>query len=239
MVSFEWKKVNSTVSIIETKKKFFDSYYYNIKYFCPGGRIIHNDENLDLFQITKAIEDRLEIRRHYNYGGSWRAAKERINQIDPVQLLDMHTIKKRYGNSVRLRVEEPYVTIYSADEPMLFEISNQLKSWAHHLIRVSRPKDDAHKALLDNGVIIAKKDIGYKYKFVCKDGVCTNKSSLGSYLHQLGDQVKVSKAVNHMLCRDGNFIWGVWFYANDPNIANMLNIIEPNFVSNIHEVVVT
>lgn len=239
MVSSEWKKVNSTVSIVETKKKFFDAYYYNIKYFCPGGRIIHSDENLDLFQITKAIDIRLEMRRHYNYGGSWRAARERVNQIDPIQLLDLHSIKKRYNESIRLRVEEPYVTIYSDNESTLFDISDQLKKWSHHLICVSRPKDDSHRVLLDSGVILRKKDIGYKYKFICKDGACINKSSISSYLQQLGEQVKVSRAVTRMLCKDGNFIWGVWFYANDPNIANMLNIIEPNFVSNIHEVVVT
>lgn len=239
MDSLEWKRLNSKVSIIETKKKFFNSYYYNLKYFCPGGRIISNHPEMDLFEITNAIEHRHEMNRHYNYGGSWRVARERLNEIDPLQLADMIAIKKHYAGVVRFRIEEPYVTLYAADESVLYEIAQkQLKQWMHHISAVSRPSIEGLKPLLDEGVIIVKTYIGYKYKFVCKDGNCVNRSAIYSYLQQLGDQVKVSKAVWRMLNRDSSFIWGVWFYADDPNIANMLNIIEPNFVSNIHEVVV-
>lgn len=239
MVSLEWKKLNSNVSILETKKKFFNNYYYNIKYFCPGGRIISNSIDMDLFDITNAIEQRHEMHRHYNYGGSWRVARERLNDIDPLQLSDMVAIKKQYATAIRFRVEEPYVTLYAADEAVLYGIAEQqLKRWTHNIFSVSKPLSEDIKTLLDSGAVVAKTDVGYKYKFVCKDGSCSNKQSIHSYLQQLGDQVKVSGAVWRMLGKDTGFIWGVWFYANDPNIANILNIIEPNFVSNIHEVVV-
>lgn len=239
MDSSEWKRLNSKVSIAETKKKFFNSYYYSLKYFCPGGRIIVNQPDMDLFGINNAIEHRHEMNRHYNYWGSWRVSRERLNDIDPLQLSDMSTIKKHYANVIRFRVEEPYVTLYASDEAVLYEIAQRhLKRWTHHISAVSRPNRDDLKNLLDEGVILVKTDIGYKYKFICKDGSCANKSSIHGYLQQLGDQVKVSKAVWRMLSKDTPFIWGVWFYGDDPNIANMLNIIEPNFVSNIHEVVV-
>jgi hypothetical protein len=239
MALFEWKKLNSNVSIIETKKKFFNSYYYNLKYFCPGGRIILNNPDMDMFKITDAIEHRREMNRHYNYGGSWRVTRERLKDIDPLQLADMNTIKKNYASVVKFRVEEPYVTLYAADEAVLFEIAQRhLKLWTHHISSVSKPVNENLKNLLDSGAIIVKTDVGFKYKFVCKDGTYYNKSSINTYLQQLGDQVKVSEAVWRMLGKDTTFAWGVWFYANDPSIANMLNIIEPNFVSNIHEVVV-
>jgi hypothetical protein len=238
MVLLEWKKLNPKVSIVETKKKFFNSYYYNIKYFSPGGRIILTSLDLDVQQINLAVSHRIKVNIDYNYGGSWRVSKERTSEINCDRLFDLYTVRKQYSSTVRFRVEEPYITIYGTDESELYEIAqHQLKRWTPELLQVTRPRNEKYKELLDQGAVLVKSDIGYQYKFICKDGVCSNKKSIGLYLEQLGDQVKVSRSVQHMLSKNNHFIWGVWFYAKDPSIANMLNIIEPNLISNIHEVV--
>lgn len=232
-------KLNSKISFVETRKKFFNAYYYNIKYFCPGGRIILNDLNLDLAVISDAINFRQELNRSYNYGGSWRVGKERIKDINPEQLLDMSAVKKHYLDNVRMRIEEPYISLY-ADDKILYEIAvDKLKKWTHNIISVSRPKTEEAKHFLDAGSILMKTDIGYRYKFVCKEGACPNKNSIYTYLKQLGNQVQVSPAVWNMLSKQTPFTWGIWFYTNDASLANILNIIEPNFVTNIHQVVVT
>lgn len=231
-------KLNSKISFFETRKKFFNTYYYKITYFCPGGRIITRPQDMDLNEICEAILVRNQLNRNYNYGGSWRAVKERTKEINPYQLLDMVLVKKQYAELIRIRIEEPYLSFY-ADEKILYEIATAgLKKWTDSMVSVSRPISEEVKQFLDAGSILMKTDIGYDYKFVCKDGACTNKASINTYLAQLGDQVKVSAAVRSMLSKQTPFTWGIWFYANDPNLANMLNIIEPNFVTNIHKLVI-
>ena len=235
----EWKKLNSKISFVETKKKFFKEYYYNIKYNCPGGRIILSHPDGDEFRIADAIDVRHQRHRLYNYGGSWRANKEQINKINVPQLVSFNAVRKQYIDQIKMRVEEPYITFYTATEDLLFKIASQhLKAWDADIVSISRPTNDYVKTLLDAGSIVAKSDNGYRYKFICKDGLCTNKDSICAYLENLEDQVKVSRAVKNMLEKDNKFIWGAWFYANDIQLANMLNIIEPNFITNIHEVVV-
>lgn len=233
---FDWKKLNSNIQLLDTKKQFFNQYYYNVKYFCPGGRIILHNQNVDL---DEAIELRLQIdQRIRNYGGSWRPQSEQNNKkISAEQLADFRDmINSRPG--LKARVEEPSITFYSASEAALVEIVQQLSAYAHHIVSVTRPTGPQVIEHLETGAILIKKDVGYKYKVLCKESVCRNKAAVYNYLTSIGDQVKMSPSVRKNLSRGGDYVWGVWFYTNDADIASMLNIIEPNFVSNIHKLVV-
>lgn len=235
MVLFEWKKLNSNIQLLDTKKKFFNQYYYNVKYFCPGGRIILHNQNVDL---AKAIEIRHQAdQRIHNYGGSWRPRNDNAKKISIEQLSAVRDmIDSRPG--LKVRVEEPSITFYSANEAVLVEIAEQLSAYAHHIISVTRPASSHVIDYLESGAILIKKDIGYQYKVFCKESMCRNKVAVYNYLTSIGDQVKMSPSVQKNLSRSGDYVWGVWFYTNEPNIASMLNIIEPNFVSNIHRLVV-
>lgn len=233
---FDWKKLNSNIQLLDTKKKFFNQYYYNVKYFCPGGRIILHDQNLDL---VEAIEIRHQAdQRIRNYGGSWRPRYNEINrQISAEQLSDVRDmINSRPG--LKVRVEEPNITFYADNETTLVEITQQLSAYSHHIVSVTRPAGAQVVEHLEAGAILIKKDIGYQYKVFCKESMCHNKAAVYNYLVSIGDLVKITPGVRKNLSRGGDYVWGVWFYTNEPNIASMLNIIEPNFVSNIHKLVV-
>jgi hypothetical protein len=232
MDTFDWTKFNHKVVIKSTKKRMFGRFYYTVKYFCPGGRIIHTDGD-----IPTAIEERKMLHRHFNYGGSWRATRERLDEIDSAQLEAFKAIKDQYQDQIRLRVEEPYVTFYAETEEKLVELANTLKDWRKNISTVTRTTA-AEKEILDRNCIIARTDPGYKYKIVLRDGTFKNKASLCGYLEQIKDQVRISDGVWRNLEKPYPFIWGAWIYANDPDIATMLNIIEAGIVSNIHEVVV-
>lgn len=237
MDSFDWKKLNSNVQVDDTKKKYYGKYYCSLKYFCPGGRIIFHT-NLSECSLTDAVAQRQAYHRQFNYGGSWRAQKERIERIDVDQLNAMNNIKIKYSTDIKFRIEEPLLKIYARNESTIISIANELSSWGDKLQHVSRPQNDAAQAHLDNGAIITKTDIGYKYKIMCKDGTCNNKESIVGYLTALEDQVKVSKSVwRNLKSYKSGWTWGIWFYANDPQLVNMLHIIEPGFVTNIHEMV--
>lgn len=232
MDSSDWKKLNSNIQILDTKKKFFNQYYYNIKYFCPGGRIILSHTA----DIVNAIELRNKLsNRAYNYGGSWRVTRSHNDQIDPGQLQAVRDTTQQYQGTVKVRVEEPNLTFYSVDESVLMDIAvGSMKNHTDKIVSVHRPVDEAAMSQLATGAILIKAATDYEYKVFCKEGMCANKSSIYSYLCALGDQVGMSPAVKSNLARPGNYIWGIWFYTNDPQIVNMLNIIEPKFVANIH-----
>lgn len=234
MVSLDWKTLNSDVSIKETKKKFYNQYYYSLKYLCHGSQVLRDGGN-----IEDKLEYRRQRRRTFNYGGSWVNRFDNDNLINVEQLHGFDHVRQQFGQQVRFRIEEPYVTLYSDNEQVLYNIADQhLKEWVNKLWSVHRPASDATKAIVDRGAIIVKTDVNYRYKFFCKDGNYHNKSAVYSYLHNLGDQVKLSKMVWSNLSKPHSYTWGIWFYANDPSIATMLNIIEPNVVTNIHELVV-
>ena len=71
MAMLSWIKLNPTVKVINTKKKFFDSYLYKAVVYAPGCRIILNKKDSD---ARSMLEKRIQIlteTKSYNYGGSW------------------------------------------------------------------------------------------------------------------------------------------------------------------------
>jgi hypothetical protein len=119
---------------------------------------------------------------------------------------------------------------------------DQLKAkYSTVLLSVSGPADDDTQELLKNGVIIRKKEFGYQYKVILRDGRCdvATKQQILNYLESIGtDEVKVSPGVKNMLDSKYNGFWGVWFYVNDEKIRTFLELIHPGCVLNIHPVVV-
>lgn len=236
MDSSDWKKLNSNIQILDTKKKFYNQYYYSVKYFCPGGRIIlHHTAD-----IAEAVDLRHQLsNRAYNYGGSWRVSRAQNDQIDLRMLQSVRDTIQLYQGQLKVRVEEPNLTFYSSDESALMDVAAQhLKDHADKIVSVHRPASTADLAALGSGAILVKNTGDYEYKVFCKEGMSANKSAIYAYLCAVGDQVHMSPAVRKNLARPGDYIWGIWFYTSDPQIANMLNIIEPKFVANIHKLTV-
>lgn len=241
MDSLDWKTLNSNIVIKETKKKFYNRFLYSLKLYCPAARIILNPNNVD---ISHAVLSRLEFERVYNYGGSWRGAiharyRSYNADIEIKQLEYLREIKNKFDD-IKIRIEDPYVQLYANSEEILYDIAKvNFADYVNRLHSVQKPKDANTKKLLESGSIIIKNPINYRYKFVCKSGTCKNKTAILNYLYNLGDEIKASDSIWTLLENNAHdCIWNVWFYANDPNIADMLNIIEYNFVTNIHEVVV-
>lgn len=238
MALLEWKTINSNIEINDTRKKFFNQYFCSLKYRCPGGRIVLNP-NITIQDIDAAVKAKNEFERsyHYNYAGSWRSTETRYVDIDAKKLYVLKQIITDYKGLIKLRVENPYVTLYSLNETTLLEITKKyLGKWHQDLKTLYTPKNLQEKEVLEKGNIIVKNPIDYQYKFFCKSGPCYNKNAVAAYLYNLGDLVKVSGSVWSLLeDTTHNHVWNIWFYSNDVDIAEMLNIIEPNFVTNIHE----
>ena len=239
MVTSEWTNLNSKIIVEDTKKKYFKKYFSSVKFLCPGGRCITNPGND--YSILDLINFRIATDRQLNYGGSWsaigswRSHKEMLSQYNLEQLESFRNIRNDYKN-IKFRVEEPNITLYAVNEQELYDIVlKDLSNWTDRIAVVTRPVNDQAREFLENDNILIKVDRGYNYKIVLKEGNISNKVALYNYLCSLGDNIKVSKTVWASLASTRPWVWGAWFYVNDPDLVTMLNIIEPGVVANIHK----
>jgi hypothetical protein len=236
MDTLYWKSKNSSIRFEETTKQFFGKYLYRVRLEVHGGRIIV--ENTD---YAKAIEARRQF-RNFNPGGYWgRPVTSDLDKIDTQLLSAIRTVKDKHPD-VKMRIEEPEVQFYAETEDDLKNIMDYLGPDYHNIVlSISGPANAEAQRLLESGVIIRKKKIGYNYKIVLRDGRCevATKQQILNYLENLGlDEVKVSPGVKNMLDSKYNGFWSIWFYANDEKVTIFLELIHPGCVLNIHPVVV-
>ena len=233
----KWIQFNPKITVEHTTKKYFDKFLYKLVVYCPAGRLIDSKDTM-----VTALEHRKLINKTINYGGYWGNRHNRdLDKADILFLEVMRTIRKN-PIGFKLRVEEPRIQIYATTEEELIElVNNQLLPFVDYIESVAGPEDAVAESVLNSGAIIRKKDIGYQYKIIIRDGRYSleDKHVLMTYLTNLGpDIVKVSSTGFEMLKKSTGFVWNLYLYTNDPSIAMFLNLIRPGIVLNCHELVV-
>lgn len=242
MKLYNWTRLNPAIGFVPTKKKLFNQFYYSLRYYCPGGRIISNGSNSELTvnDIAPLLAARKLNFTMFNSSRSWQAGRERIDGVSQDQLIAFFNVRAANLSNLRFRIEEPYIKIYAETEEMLYNIAaNELSSWKADLVDIQRPESQHIIDLLATGAILSSKGEEFRYKVILRDGRYTAdiKQTVYSYLVNLNDLVKLSPTVVRNLTSKQNYMWGVWFYTNDKDITTMLTLINPNLVANIHELV--
>jgi hypothetical protein len=231
-----WTNLNPQIKYEPTRKKYYDQYFCRLVLTAPAAMIINDPNNDDL---GIALAQRTSVVRNINYGGTWGISNPRllIDQADLGQLEILQQIKNDYKN-IKIRVEEPWVQLYSVDELELRALATRFnKEQCHKLIYISFPKNDEHKKLLDAGHILTKTSNNFKYKIYIRDGYYSKeiKQQLLSFLTNIDSEVKVSAGTTRMLLSNHSYVWGCFLYANDPNISTFMSLIGPNIIRKIHE----
>jgi hypothetical protein len=242
MAMLSWTKLNPTVKIINTKKKFFNSYLYKIVIWCPGGRLILDRKSQDAAVLLENRISYLEVnQKAYNFGGSWfgnmarsRSAElrtgARVNQLQ--HLIDF---KQTYNDQIKIRIEEPIVTVYSNDESFLYILANNNTD---RLKEVHRPADDKAIEILNRGEIITKAEPVFPYKVQLKEFVFSEvnlKHNILDYLYNLevNDEVCLTKSLVRYLREQHPYFNGAYFYAKDEKTLTFINLICPGLISGI------
>lgn len=235
-----WTQSNPKITIEHTTKKYFGLYLRKLVVYAPAGRVLEKGwQNVD-----KALIHRKEIaKRRINWGGSWLSRESQVDDADIGFLTLLGQLKHDpvYNELIRFRIEEPYISIYANEEQTLKDIVTQHfnPTYNKYIRSVTMPADEDAETHLNSGAILRKKDHGYKYKVIIRDGKYSadTKQTLLNYLTSI-DETFITKGCQEQLSKDFGFIWNTFFYTNDPNVIHFINLIAPNSIANMHELIV-
>ena len=233
-----WLQYSPKITVEHTVKKYFGKYLYKLVLYAPAGRLIDSKGSM-----TTALEHRKTVHKNINHAGWWGHRNNKdLDRADTDLLDQLRDIRHDRSLGLKLRVEEPRVQIYATTEQQLQNLVNtHFAKWGQCIEGVSGPEDANAEAVLNTGAIIRKNDVGYRYKIILKDGryATETKQQILHYLVSLGlNEVKLSNTAMQMLDTGSNYMWNLYFYANDTRITSFLELISPGIISNTHELIV-
>jgi hypothetical protein len=230
-----WKNLSSSIEIEHTSKQFYKQYLYRLEINAPGCKSIRSED------IGANITRRKSFARDYNYGGSWWDV--RLKEIlDSADIGLLHVLKDIFYEypDVKIRTEEPKVTIYADSEIMLQSVAKSISpDYRHNIISVMGPENSAKETLLKGNVILVKRkpDFQYRVWFKEKQYNSTCRNQVLSYLTNLGNLVKLTDHTRDSLTKQHDWMWGCYFYTNDAGVADMVRLIHPDIIREVCELV--
>jgi hypothetical protein len=233
-----WIQFNPKITVDHTRKKFFGKYLYKIVLYAPAGRLVDGKRSLEI-----DLEHRLGIAQHISQSWWHQRANKDIDKVDLGLLEKIKILRSNCPTGIKLRIEEPRIQIYANTEQQLIDIMQlQIGSQYYNYIEsISGPADADAEELLNSGAIIRKKDTGYQYKVILRDGRYGQevKQNMLQYLQNLDETtVHLPKGCRDMLSTSNSYAWNLYFLTNDPQVTSFLSLIQPGIVSNIHELVI-
>ncbi len=230
-----WKNLSPNIKIQSSVKNFYGEYYYRLDILASGCKSIRCED------IANDIYKRREWVRDYKRQGSWYN-KQLFKYLKEADIGFLYSLKDLYYEypDVKIRTEEPKMSVYATDEPMLQSIARSIDS-VHRdkIISVTGPDSDEVKALLNKNIILVKKPPKYRYRIWFKEKQCSfeTRSQILNYLTSLGDLVRMTEHTRTSLGKPYDWIWGSYFYSNDRDVETFLRLISPDIVREVSEFV--
>lgn len=231
-----WKNLSSDIEIKYTTKKFFKQYLYKLDINAPGAASIKRDD------INKDINERIEWSRRYSHGGSWydRRLREQLEQADIGFLYSLKDIIFEYPE-IKIRIEEPKISFYADSHTMIESLARAIApDERHYITSVTAPENNTSASLLlaSNTILVRKKPkYSFRVWFREKQYNYETRLQVYNYLNGLGDIVKLTETIKGHLTKPNDWIWGSYFYTNDPGIVDFIRLINPDIIREVAELV--
>jgi hypothetical protein len=241
MAISSWTKLAPKIEYVPTRKQYYGHYLCKLTINVSGSRLVHASPKDG--SLAEELWRRIESCKKYSRGGSWHSA-EKLREmlstnIDEIECL--RTLKDRFKDTLKLRIEEPMVQLYTETEAELAEVARHLlPDMRRRLLTVGYPESDEMAALLREDKIIAKSArIEQRYKIMLKDGLYTReiKENALQYLLNLKNEIRIPQHTIRMLSSNHSYIWNGYLYADDTGLTTFLSLIAPGLVGKIHELV--
>ena len=233
-ISF-WKNLSNDIEINYTSKQYYKQYLYKLEVWAPGCKSIHAEN------IQKDLDYRGRSQPGYNLGGSWwnTRLQKWLVQADLTQLNGLQFIKNNFSN-VKIRTEEPKISFYAENEQVLKDIVNTIDSRYHkHVVNFSGPENTETQEILQTNKLLVKRKPKYQYKVSIREKRFSTESrkQILNYLTGLGDLVKIPAGTQKQLDRNSDWMWGCYFYTNDPGVVDFVRLMNPDIIREVCELV--
>jgi hypothetical protein len=230
-----WKNLSPSIKIQSSVKNFYNEYYYRLEITAPGCKSIRCDN------IAVDLHKRQEWVRDYKRQGSWynKQLYKYLKEADVGFLASLKDLYYEYPD-VKIRTEEPKISVYATDELMLQSIARSIDpGHQDKIVSITGPENDEVKALLNKNIILVKKPPKYRYRIWFKEKQCSaeTRNQILSYLLSLGDLVRMTDHTRESLSKPYDWIWGSYFYSNDKDIATFIKLINPDIIREVSEFV--
>jgi hypothetical protein len=229
MALSDWTKLNRTVSIQYTKRKYYNKFLYKLSYRVPGVRVI------SWVKDHSEIDTKLKQWNSRTPWGSYLYDKAEADQIKI--FYDLYNEKSQ---DLKFRIEGQTFNIYSNSEEFLHDLAKtRLKLFTKKIISISLIKSDDIKQLLEQGFTVVKRDPDYTYQIKLKEGFqkINEREGLATYLKNLGSDVKLSTLMFDRLKANTKYFSGGYVYLNDPRLIDMLKLVAPNLIGTVNQMV--
>lgn len=230
-----WKNLSNKIEVAYTSKQFYKQYLYRLEINAPGCKSIRSED------IKDSISRRKLYLRAYHPAGSWLDTKLK-EHLDAADIGFLHALKDLFYEypDIKIRTEEPKVSIYADSETMLQSVARSLSpDYRHHIISAAGPENSTKETVLKGNAILVKRKPDFQYRVWFKekqyDSICRNQ--IFSYLNELGDLVKLTAHTRDSLTKSHNWMWGCYFYTNDVGVADMVRLIHPDIIREVCELV--
>lgn len=233
-ISF-WKNLSPNINLLSSTKQFYNQYYYKLDIHAPGCKSIRDNN------IAVSVAKRQDYIRDYKRQGSWWN-KELAKHLKNADIGFLTSLKDLYHEypEVKIRTEEPKISIYATDELMLQSVARSIDiAYRDKLINITGPESEEIKSILGKHVVLVKKPPKYQYRVWLKEkqfGADTRHQIL-AYLLSLGDLVRMNDHTRESLGKPHNWIWGSYFYTNDKHVATFITLINPDIIREVSELV--
>jgi len=194
------------------------------------------------------ISEQLGVRKlmlstyHYGRGhnSSYALTGQRDRRLIDANVAQLEYFKKiilEHEGQIKIRIEEPSLTIYADNESLLLNIADPEKA---AVTEFHRPSGTAAVAALNRGECIVKTATEYTHKVVFKELSISaeSKASIYSYLTGLGDIVKMTKGCERNLRENRFWFTSSYFYTKDESILTFLSLIAPGTIAGIYKLTV-
>ena len=234
-----WTRLNPTVKQVNTKKKFFNEYLYKAVVRVPGCRVIL-DKQATSVGVARLLEQRIEKLLEYtkssNYSYYARRADHLIRNAQVEQIEYWLNVKNSVTDSVKIRIEEPILSIYCNDAEQLYKLVGE--NYPLMFEEIHAPADAQSADILNRGEIISKNIPNYNYKILLKENKLRDvatKRNLLDYLYNLGEEVRLTKSLIRHLGTNQMWFPGGYFYAKDEKIVTFINLVAPECIAGIYK----
>lgn len=230
-----WKNLSPNIKVESSTKQFYNQFHYKLDIHAPGCKSIRCEN------IAVDISKRREWVRDYKRQGSWYN-KQLFKYLKEADVGFLHSLSNLYYEypDIKIRTEEPKLSVYATDELMLQSVARSIDpDHRDKIISVTGPESEEVKIALDKHVVLVKKPPKYRYRIWLKEKQFTHetRTQILAYLTSLGELVKINDHTRESLSKPHDWIWGAYFWSNDKNVATFVTLINPDIIREVSELV--